>query len=77
MNHNLKKYVFKTNIGTIYQMFWITYDMIKISPNIELDFDNRKMDTIVSISNANLLTSEIKFIFNEHQIEFESITEAV
>ncbi len=68
-----KKYVFKTNINSIYQMFWVTYEMLKISPSVELNFDHKKVNTIVSISNANVSASEIQFIFLENFIDYQEV----
>lgn len=74
MNSELKEYTFKTDISSIYQMFWITYDILKISPNTDLDFDTKGTTTVMYVANSNLSDSEIQLILMENFIEFEKIS---
>lgn len=69
----LKNYIFKTNINSIYQKFWITYEIVNISPNIELNFMNKKKNTVVFITNTNLSSSDIKLIFKLNLIDYEEV----
>lgn len=73
MNTESKNYSFKTNIESIYQKFWITYDILKISPNVELNFKSKKKKTVVLISNTNLSVSDIKLIFKVNSIDCKEI----
>lgn len=69
-----RNYTFKTNINSIYQRFWVTYEILKISPNIELNFQSKKKKVVVSITNANLSSSEIQLIFKENFIDYEEVS---
>lgn len=74
MNSELKEYIFKTDINSTYQIFWVTYDILKVSPNTDLDFDTIGATTIMSIANSNLSYSQIQLILMENFIEFEKIS---
>lgn len=68
-------YLFKTNINSEYQMFWITYSIVKICPNAELNFYNNENHTcVLSIKNACLSVTQIQFIFIENQIDYEELS---
>lgn len=73
VNPEFKKYVFKTEMISLYQMFWITYEMLKISPNSDLEFDKKEINTLVTITNSNLSNSQIHYIFDEHYVDFEQL----
>ncbi|MEP5934115.1 MAG: hypothetical protein ABJ218_03285 [Winogradskyella arenosi] len=73
MNSELKKYAFKTDISSVYQIFWVTYDILNISPNTDLDFNTQGAVTIMSITNTNLSYSGILLIFNKNNIEYENV----
>tara|TARA_R110002050_G_scaffold124212_1_gene243235 strand:- start:155 stop:340 length:186 start_codon:yes stop_codon:yes gene_type:complete len=57
-----------------YQTFWVTHDILKISPEAILDFDFKTKATVMSINNSKLSYSQIQLIFQENLIEFEEIS---
>lgn len=73
MNSELKKHVFRTNINSVYQIFWVTHDILKICPNTLLYFDEKETMTKIFITNCILSHSQIQSIFIDNQIEFEKI----
>ena len=75
MNTETKKYVFKTDIGSVYQMFWVTHDILNMSPNTDLDFDIKETTTLMFVTNSNLSYSQIQFILNDNLIEYEKISQ--
>ncbi len=67
----------KTNSNSEYQIFWITYELQKISPNVELKIikiDNQYY--IISILNSNLKWSDIQLILLENSINYELVLTA-
>ena len=74
MNTETKKYVFKTDIGSVYQMFWVTHDILNMSPNTDLDFDIKETTTLMFVTNSNLSYSQIQFILNDNLIEYEKMS---
>lgn len=72
----LVDYLFKTNINSVYQVFWVTHDMSEICSQIELNFQfDENKNYILSIKNSNITLDQIKLIFIQNQIEFEVVTE--
>lgn len=70
------EYIFKTDINSNYQIFWITHDLSKICPQIDLNFIlYQNQFYIISIKNSNLTYNQIQLIFIENQIEFEVVSE--
>lgn len=70
------EYIFKADINSIYQIFWITHDLSKICPQIDLNFNlYQNQFCIISIKNSNLTYNQIQLIFIENQIEFEVVSE--
>ena len=65
--------MFKIDINSIYQKFWVSYDILKTSPESELHFDTKGATTLIFITNSNLSNSQIQFILIENLIEFEEI----
>lgn len=62
----------KTKISTEYQIFWITYEIQKESPDVELTII--RMDNqfhMISILNSNLSVADIQFILLENSIDYE------
>lgn len=75
----LKQNVFhlKTNSNSEYQIFWITYELQKMSPNVELKIikiDNQFY--MISILNSNLKWSDIQLILLENNINYELVLTA-
>lgn len=67
----------KTNSNSEYQIFWITYELQKISPNVELKIikiDNQFY--MLSILNSNLKWSDIQIILLENSINYELVLTA-
>ncbi|TYP98158.1 hypothetical protein C7447_103328 [Tenacibaculum adriaticum] len=73
MNSKFNNYQFETNIKSIYQIFWITYDLLIISPDVELNFNIEKPHSPLSIISSNLSFSQIQSIFIENQIQYNQI----
>jgi|GEM_PF-1094886 len=70
------EYIFKTDINSNYQIFWITHDLSKICPQIDLNFIlYQNQFYIISIKNSNLTYNQIQLIFIENQIKFEVVSE--
>lgn len=68
-------YLFKTNIKSEYQVFWITYGILKICPNAELNFySNEKFSYLLSLKNTSLSLTQIQFVFIENQIDYEELS---
>ncbi|NHN25280.1 hypothetical protein FIA58_006275 [Flavobacterium jejuense] len=68
---------FKINSNYEYQIFWITYEVMKICPNVELT--STKVDNqfyMISILNSNLTLSDIKIILLENSIDYELVLTA-
>ncbi len=66
-------YVFKTNINSVYQIFWITHDLIEVCPDINLEFKKKRKCTIVFISNTGIEYPQIQEIFIQNQIIYENV----
>lgn len=61
----------KTNINSEYQIFWITYEIQKINPDVELTIiriDNQCC--MLSIFNSNLTLTDIQIILMENSIDY-------
>lgn len=61
----------KTNINSEYQIFWITYEIQKINPDVELtivSIDNQCC--MLSIFNSNLNLTDIQIILMENNIDY-------
>lgn len=69
-----KKYVFKTDITSVYQIFWITYDILKLCPDADLDFDIKEKTSLMAITNTCLSYSQIQSILNENLVKYEGIS---
>ncbi|WP_026715464.1 hypothetical protein [Flavobacterium daejeonense] len=74
MNSKIKNYLFNTDLNSIYQKFWVTHDLLNLSPNAILNFKTEEKNSLISIENADLSFSEIQLIFIEHQIKYNSMS---
>lgn len=69
-----QNYIFKTDINSVYQSFWVKHDLLEIYPDAELNFITKGKITILSITNSALCLTDIQLIFNENLIAFEKIS---
>ena len=73
MNSKFNNYLFNTDLNSVYQKFWVTYDLLNLSPNAILKFKKQEKNSLISIENSNLYYSEIQLIFLEHQIKYNQM----
>ncbi|AWG21165.1 hypothetical protein FFWV33_06260 [Flavobacterium faecale] len=73
MTTNLTNYLFSTNIDSVYQEFWVTYELMNRSPNAILNFKTEQNNHLMSIENSSISLSELQLIFMEHQIKYNHI----
>lgn len=73
MNANLANYLFTTNIESVYQEFWVTYELMNRSPNTILNFINEQNNHLISIENTSMSLSDLQLIFMEYQIKYNQI----
>ena len=71
MDQELQRHIFKTDMSSVYQRFWFTFDILKISPKTEVDFCP---NGVMTISTCNLSYHQIQLILIEHTVEFEKIS---
>ncbi|WP_444660183.1 hypothetical protein [Flavobacterium columnare] len=79
MESRLNNYLFKTNINSEYQLFWITHDIFKLCPSAELSiiFNTENRFSKLFIINSSLSLSQIQFVFIENQIEYKEIIDSI
>ena len=73
MTTNLTNYLFSTNIDSVYQEFWVTYELMNRSPNAILNFKTEQNNHLMSIENSSISLSELQLIFMEHQIKYNQV----
>lgn len=73
MNSKIKNYLFNTDLKSIYQKFWVTHDLLNLSPNTILNFKMEEKNSLISIENSDLSFLEIQLIFIEHQIKYNKM----
>lgn len=67
----MNNYQCKTNIKSIHQICWVTYEVLSICPEAQVNFHVGEPNSPLTIVNSNLSDSQIESILIDHHIDFE------